>query len=90
MVIIYSKYTPAEAQLSMCVDLAYRERSTWDGNSQTITQNIERGCACFQEKYYMYVLLYRAAVHESVCEYSHTCSLQASAAVSTSIAEVVL
>ena len=71
MVIIYSKYTPAEAQLSMCVDLAYRERSTWDGNSQTITQNIERGCACFQEKYYMYVLLYRAAVHESVCEYSH-------------------
>ena len=41
-----------------------------DGNSQSqvysITQNIETGCACFQEKYYK-VCIARAAVNESVC-----------------------
>ena len=36
-----------------------------------MTQNIERRCACFQEKYYK-VCIARAAVNESVCEDSHT------------------
>ena len=40
-----------------------------------ITQNIDLGYACFQEKYYnvlcMRVCIARAAVNESVCEDSH-------------------
>ena len=36
-----------------------------------MTQNIERGCVCFQEKCYK-VYIARAAVNESVCEDSHT------------------
>ena len=35
-----------------------------------IMQNIERGYACFQEKYYK--VYARAAVIKSVCEDSHT------------------
>ena len=35
-----------------------------------ITQNIDLGYACFQEKYYR-VCIARAAVNESVCEDSH-------------------
>ena len=63
--------------------------NTSDGNSQSqvysIPQNIERGCACSQEKYYK-VCIARAAVNESVCEDSHTEHMYfASAAVSTSI-----
>ena len=34
-------------------------------------QNMERGCACLQEKYYR-VCIARAAVNESVSEDSHT------------------
>ena len=37
----------------------------------SITQNIERVCACFQEKCYK-VCIARAAVNQSVCEDSHT------------------
>ena len=35
-----------------------------------ITQNIDLGYACFQEKYYR-VCIARAAANESVCEDSH-------------------
>ena len=46
-----------------------------------ITQNIDLGCACFQEKYYK---VCRAAVNERACEDSHTEHGQfATAAVST-------
>ena len=37
----------------------------------SIMQNIERGCACFQVKYYK-VCIARAALNESVCEDSHS------------------
>ena len=47
-----------------------------------ITQNIDLGYACFQEKYYR-VCIARAAVNESVCEDSHAEHVQfATAAVS--------
>ena len=47
-----------------------------------ITQNIDLGYACFQEKYYR-VCIARAAANESVCEDSHTEHVQfATAAVS--------
>ena len=50
----------------------------------SITQNIGLGYACFQGSIIGYVLLYRAAVNESVCEDSHTEHVQvATAAVST-------
>ena len=46
-----------------------------------ITQNIDLGCACFQEKCYK---VCRAAVNERACEDSHTEHGQfATAAVST-------
>ena len=35
-----------------------------------ITQNIDLGYACYQERYYR-VIIARAAVNESVCEDSH-------------------
>ena len=41
------------------------------GRVVAIIQNIERACACFQEKYYK-VCIVRAAVNESVCEDSNT------------------
>ena len=48
-----------------------------------ITQNIDLGYACFQEKYYR-VCIARAAVNESVCEDSHAEHVQvATVAVST-------
>ena len=47
-----------------------------------ITQNIDLGYACFQEKYYR-VCIARAAINESVCEDSHAEHVQfATAAVS--------
>ena len=47
-----------------------------------ITQNIDLGYACFQEKYYR-VCIARAAVNESVCQDSHAEHVQfATAAVS--------
>ena len=49
----------------------------------SITQNIDLGYACIQEKYYR-VCIARAAVNESVSEDSHTEHVQvATAAVST-------
>ena len=49
----------------------YRERRRWQLlRSGHITQNIDLGYACFQEKYYR-VCIARAAVNESVCEDSH-------------------
>ena len=36
-----------------------------------MTQNIDLGYVCFQEKYYR-VCIAKAAVNESVCEDSHT------------------
>ena len=47
-----------------------------------VTQNIDLGYACFQEKYYM-VCIARAAVNESVCEDSHAEPVQFVTAVST-------
>ena len=49
--------------------IAYHERWTADSNSQRqvycMTQNIERRCACFQEKCYAYeVCIARAAVND--------------------------
>ena len=44
-----------EAQLSTCVDIAYRERGRQQQpspRSGDITQNVDLGYACFQEKYY--------------------------------------
>ena len=50
-----------------------------------IPQNINRECACFQEKYYR-VCIGRASVSESVCVDSHAEHMQfASAAISTSV-----
>ena len=47
-----------------------------------ITQNIDLGYACFQEKYYR-VYIARAPANESVCEDSHAEHVQfATAAVS--------
>ena len=49
-----------------------------------MTQNIDLGYACFQEKYYR-VCIARAAVNESICEGSHAEHVQfATAADSTS------
>ena len=49
----------------------YRERRRRQLlRSGHITQNIDLGYACFQEKYYR-VCIARAAVNESVCEDSH-------------------
>ena len=62
--------TPPEAQLSMCL-LTVKDERWQQPKSGGIMQNIERGCACFQEKYYK-VCIARAAVNESVCEDSHT------------------
>ena len=49
-----------------------------------ITQNIDLGYACFQEKYYR-VCIAKAAVNESVCEDSHAEHVQFATAVSTSV-----
>ena len=49
----------------------YRERQRQQLlRSGRITQNVDLGYACFQEKYYR-VCIARAAVNESVCEDSH-------------------
>ena len=49
-----------------------------------ITQYIDLGYACFQEKYCR-VCIAKAAVNESVCEDSHAEHMQFATAVSTSV-----
>ena len=47
-----------------------------------ITQNIDLGYACFQEKYYR-ACIARAAIKECVCEDFHAEHVQSATAVST-------
>ena len=74
-------YAPRpEAQLSACFILIVKT-ATAKPKVGGITQNIDLGYACFQEKYYR-VCIARAAVNESVCEDSHAEHVQfATAAV---------
>jgi len=62
-----------ESQLSTCLDMAYCERWRWQQpRSGGITQNIDLGYTCFQEKYYKICIATAAVnVNESVCKDSH-------------------
>ena len=67
----------------MCfIHIAYREDDNCQAQVGGITQNIDLGYACLQEKYYR-VCIARATANGSVCEDSHAEHVQfATAAVS--------
>ena len=83
---------PTQIQLCTCLNIAYvkDEDANCQARSGGITQNIDLGYACFQEKYYR-VCIARAAVNKSVCEDFQSEHMQfATAAVSTPFTTYVI